>query len=130
MRKFFSLKETRTIGNQIGINWFKHDPEQFRIGLEVELEHVTINQAVNVTNDDYITTGKITLTHLNEFPDYYDRLVKLKNKQNKPPKPARIRYAIDASVDSIVDPPFTETYQRGYKQNIRDDRKLMLDAKT
>ena len=127
MRKFFTLKETRTIGNQIGVNWVIHDPEQFRIGLEVELEHVAINQAVIATNDDLMTTGRIAMALLNEFPDYYDRLVKMKIKQNKPTRPARLRYAVDTSVDSIVDSPFTETYQSGYKQNIRDNRKLILD---
>ena len=31
-------------------------------------------RATNVTGDDPITTGKIALAHLNEFPDYYTRL--------------------------------------------------------
>jgi len=32
------------------------------------------DQHTNVTNDDPLMTGKIALAHLNEFPDYYDRL--------------------------------------------------------
>ncbi len=42
--------------------------------MEVELEHGLHDPATNVTNDDLLITGKIALAHLNEFPDYYDRL--------------------------------------------------------
>ena len=52
----------------------RFDVEQFQAGLEVELEHGSIEQQTNVTNDDALTTGKIALAHLNEFPDYYTRL--------------------------------------------------------
>jgi Protein of unknown function (DUF5661) len=45
--------------------------EQFRIGLDVELEHGRHDPQTNVTDDDPVTTGKIALAHLNEFPDYY-----------------------------------------------------------
>jgi hypothetical protein len=30
-----------------------------------------------VTGDDPVTTGKIALAHLNEFPDYYTRLARM-----------------------------------------------------
>ena len=33
--------------------------------------------ATNVSDDDEITTGKIALAHLNEFPDYYTRLAEM-----------------------------------------------------
>jgi hypothetical protein len=45
--------------------------------LNVELEHGTRDPATNVTGDDPVTTGKIALAHLNEFPDYYSRLDEL-----------------------------------------------------
>jgi hypothetical protein len=48
--------------------------EEFRRGMDVELEHGTRDVDTNVTNDDPLTTGKIALAHLREFPDYYDRL--------------------------------------------------------
>ena len=57
--------------------------EQFRIGLNVELEHGSINPITNVTNDDPILTGKIALAHLNEFPDYYTRLTKMEEEAEK-----------------------------------------------
>jgi Protein of unknown function (DUF5661) len=72
----FSMEEARKIGQAIGIEWAKSsfDVEQFRIGLDVELEHGTRDPHTNVTNDDPIVTGKIALAHLNELPDYYTRL--------------------------------------------------------
>lgn len=77
MKKKFSTDEAKQIGEQLGINWTKFDVEQFRMGLDVELEHGTINTHTNVTNDDPIMTGKIALAHLNEFSDYYTRLEKM-----------------------------------------------------
>ena len=51
--------------------------EQFRMGLDVELEHGVRNLRTNVTHDNEMITGKIALAHLNEFPDYYTRLEKM-----------------------------------------------------
>lgn len=127
MDRIFTLEEAKSIGSRIGVNWIKYNLEQFRIGLGVELEHGMINPATNVTNDNLEITGKIALAHLNEYPDYYDRLEKMENKQNKAPKHTRIRYAIDTSIDSIVDPPFTETYQSDYNENRREDNRLILE---
>lgn len=73
-RKQFAVEEARKIGESLGVDWSKFDVEQFRIGLNVELEHGRRDPATNVTNDDAILTGKIALAHLNEFPDYYTRL--------------------------------------------------------
>ena len=47
------------------------------MGMDVELEHGTVDPNTNVTNDDPLTTAKIALAHLNEFPDYYTRLEKM-----------------------------------------------------
>jgi hypothetical protein len=70
----FTAEEARAIGEQLGITWDKFDVEQFRKGMRVELEHGLVDPATNVTGDDPLTTGKIALAHLNEFPDYYTRL--------------------------------------------------------
>lgn len=51
--------------------------------MDVELEHGTENSLTNVTNDDPLTTGKIALAHLNEFPDYYTRLDKMEEEADK-----------------------------------------------
>jgi len=76
-RKNFAIEEAKRIGEALGIDWSRFDVEQFRMGLDVELEHGLRDTHTNVTNDDPIKTGKIALAHLNEFPDYYTRLKKL-----------------------------------------------------
>jgi hypothetical protein len=70
----FSTEEAKKIGDALKIKWDKFDIEQFRRGMDVELEHGLKDPQTNVTNDDPLTTGKITLAHLKEFPDYYIRL--------------------------------------------------------
>ncbi len=75
-RTTFTAEEARTIGEQIGIDWASSpfDVEQFRMGMDVELEHGFQALLTNVTGDDPLLTAKIALAHLNEFPDYYTRL--------------------------------------------------------
>ena len=72
----FRSEQAREVGERIGIDWetAPFDVEQFRAGMDIELEHGTEDPATNVTEDDPIVTGKIALAHLNEFPDYYTRL--------------------------------------------------------
>jgi hypothetical protein len=48
--------------------------EEFRQGLEVELEHGTMYADANVTNNHPLLTGMIVLAHLKEAMDYYERL--------------------------------------------------------
>ena len=81
--KHFTRDDAKRIGESIGIDWTKFDIEQFRMGLDVELEHGSRELSTNVTNDDEITTGKIALAHLNEFPDYYTRLQKMESQAKK-----------------------------------------------
>ena len=76
-KEHFTTEETNQIGEKLGIDWSKFDVEQYRMGLDVELEHGLIDAHTNITNDDPIMTGKIALAHLNEFPDYYARLDKM-----------------------------------------------------
>jgi DNA-directed RNA polymerase alpha subunit len=75
-RKTFTLEEARTIGEEIGIDWTTspYGVEEFRAGMDVELEHGLHDPETNVTDDDPRVTGKIARAHLNEFPDYYTRL--------------------------------------------------------
>ena len=81
MRKTkFTKKEAKETGEKLGITWDKFDVEQFRKGMDVELEHGTVDKNTNVTNDDPLMTGKIALAHLNELPDYYDRLEKMEEE--------------------------------------------------
>jgi Protein of unknown function (DUF5661) len=78
--KHFTIEEAKRIGEALGIDWSKFDVEQFRMGLNVELEHGKRDSSTNVTQDDEVLTGKIALAHLNEFPDYYNRLQKMETE--------------------------------------------------
>ena len=79
-KKHFTAEEAKRIVGTLGIDWSKYDVEQYRMGLDVELEHGLIDPHTNVTNDDAIMTGKIALAHLNEFTDYYTRLDKMEKE--------------------------------------------------
>lgn len=76
-KKTFTSEEAKKLGDLMKVDWKKIDLEQFRMGLEVELEHGLVDKATNVTDDDKFITGKIALAHLHEIPDYYTRLAKM-----------------------------------------------------
>jgi hypothetical protein len=83
MKKKFTEEQAKETGEKLGIKWDKFNVDQFKRGMDVELEHGTRDQSTNVTNDDILVTGKIALAHLNEFPDYYDRLEKMEKEAEK-----------------------------------------------
>lgn len=76
-KRRISIDEARSVGSTLGIDWSNVALEQFRRGLEVELEHGARDPETNVTGDDLTLTGKIAWAHLKEFPDYYTRLDRL-----------------------------------------------------
>jgi hypothetical protein len=82
-KREFTIDEARRIGDIVGVDWTQIPLEQFRLGLAVELEHGLHDPQTNVTNDDEVTTGKIALAHLKEFPDYYERLAKLETEADE-----------------------------------------------
>ncbi|MCW4051950.1 MAG: hypothetical protein NWE78_01910 [Candidatus Bathyarchaeota archaeon] len=67
-------EEARTILAELNIGEMATSIEDFRRGLEVELEHGISDQEANVTNNHPILTGRIVLAHLKESLDYYKRL--------------------------------------------------------
>ncbi len=67
-------EEAKIILAEVNIQGMSIDIEDFRQGLEVELEHGVRFKDANVTNNHPILTGKIVLAHLKEFLDYYKRL--------------------------------------------------------
>lgn len=82
----FSAEQARRIGEEIGIDWDSapFDVEQLRTGMGFELEHGLRDPATNVTDDDPVVTAKIVLAHLNEFPDYYTRLLRMEAEAERP----------------------------------------------
>ena len=93
----FTADDARRIGETLGIEWgtSPFDIAQYRMGLNVELEHGTHDPQTNVTDDDETLTGRIALAHLREFPDYYTRLERLEEEAKaawsggdaEPPRP-------------------------------------------
>ena len=82
-KRYFEPDQAKAIGDRLGVDWSRFDVEQFRIGMDVELEHGLRDVLTNVTEDDPLVTGKIALAHLNEFPDYYTRLEKMEKEAEK-----------------------------------------------
>jgi uncharacterized protein DUF5661 len=75
--------EAQRVGDVIGVDWSRFDLEQFRRGMDVELEHGSHDPQTDVTGDDPIVTGKIALAHMKEFPDYYERLERMEAEAEK-----------------------------------------------
>jgi len=69
-----SADEARAILKEIGGEAREVGLEDFREGLQVELEHGTRFPDANVTNNHPVLTGKIVLAHLKESLLYYKRL--------------------------------------------------------
>jgi hypothetical protein len=84
-KKHFTTDEARRVGEEIGIDWSTapFDVQQFRIGMNVELEHGLHDLTTNVTDDDPHITAKIALAHLNEFSDYYTRLERMEEEATR-----------------------------------------------
>jgi len=64
-------KEAKAILDRVNVKKMNIDPEEFRKGIEVELEHGTQFGDANVTNNHPILTGMIVLAHMKESLDYY-----------------------------------------------------------
>ena len=69
-----TVQEAETILAELETGNMKISVENFRVGLEVELEHGIRFPEANVTNNHPILTGKIALAHFKESLDYYQRL--------------------------------------------------------
>lgn len=94
----FTIEKANEIAAKINIDWNAIDMEQFRMGLETEMEHGKIHPETNITDDDELLTGKIALAHLLAIPDYYTRLEKMER-----------RAALNSSRRSISH-PWQQTY--------------------
>ncbi len=78
----FTPAEARAYGEEIGIDWSTSpfDVDEFRDGMDVELEHGLHDDQTNVTGDDPQVTARIAWAHLKEFPDYYTRLERMEEE--------------------------------------------------
>jgi len=75
----FSREEAAKVLADLGLS-DKYDANEFYMGINVELEHGTVDPATNVTDDNPLMTAKIALAHLNEIPNYYTLLEEMEEK--------------------------------------------------
>lgn len=69
----YSKQDFLKAAQDLKITFDKFSVEDLMTGVNIELEHGSVNPLTNVTNDDLLLTMKIALAHLNEFPDYYNK---------------------------------------------------------
>jgi SNF2 family DNA or RNA helicase len=84
-RAKFTKDEAEAVLKKLDIDVTKEQwtIDDFVNGMNVELEHGTKSPATNITNDAAVTTAKIALAHLNEFPSYYKALDKMEASLKK-----------------------------------------------
>lgn len=69
----FNDTDILRVASYLNVDFSKFPLDDFKRGIEIELEHGIIDKNTNVTNDDLIMTAKIALAHLNEHPNYYNK---------------------------------------------------------
>jgi hypothetical protein len=85
-RREFTVEEAAHVAAQLGVDFLAapFDLDQFRRGMNVELEHGSRDPETNITGDDPVLTGKVALAHLREMPDYYTRLAAMEAEAERP----------------------------------------------
>lgn len=75
----FSLDEAAELAAQLGLDLDADvvDLEEFRMGLDAELDHGSHDPGADVAREDSLTIATITLEHLRDRPDYYTRLARM-----------------------------------------------------
>ena len=82
-RKQISSEEAQRIGESLHLDWDRIDLEQFRQGLMGEVDQASMDPETGRTYDGVLLSGKLVLSHMQEFPDYFTRLEKLKAEADK-----------------------------------------------
>ena len=78
----FNMRDALYAAKVLGISFDRFSANEFLEGINIEMEHGSINPLTNVTNDDLIKTAKIALAHLNEYPNYYNPEYGLRQFEN------------------------------------------------
>jgi hypothetical protein len=98
-----STHEARLAGNIVNVNWGVVDFDEFKAGMEEELEHGTEFPSTDVTQDDLIKVAKIALAHLREDPKYYSKLKKtFKETAMDGPAPVNQHLITDKTLDVLA----------------------------
>jgi len=77
-RKQINSDEAKRIGDSLYVDWDQVDLEQFRQGLMGNHKQGAMDPETGLMYDSVLLTGKVVLAHMQEFPDYFTRLEKLK----------------------------------------------------
>ena len=77
-QKRISLEEARRIGESLYIDWDQVDLEQFHQGLMGDQAQEDTDPETGIPYDGVLQTGKVVLAHMQELPDYFTRLEKLR----------------------------------------------------
>jgi len=73
----------KRIAKRNDIDISKFDIKELVMGMEVELEHGSLNSKTDITGDDPEATFKIVMAHMNESPNYYSKLKKVESLTNE-----------------------------------------------
>jgi uncharacterized protein DUF5661 len=79
-RKQISTADARRVGESLHIDWEQVNLEEFRQGLMGNHKPGAIDPETGLAYESVLLTGKIVLAHIEEFPDYFTRLAKLKEE--------------------------------------------------
>jgi hypothetical protein len=79
-RKQISLDQAKRVGESLHIDWEQVDLEEFRQGLMGNHKPGAIDPETGLAYEDVLLTGKVVLAHMEEFPDYFTWLAKLKEE--------------------------------------------------
>ena len=73
MISIFNEEDINNIIKKLNIKFDKFTKDDFITGINIELEHGTINKVTNVTDNDLEKTSKIALAHLNKLHINYNK---------------------------------------------------------
>jgi uncharacterized protein DUF5661 len=79
-RKPISIDQARRVGESLHIDWQQVDLEEFRQGLMGNHKPGAVDPETGLTYDSVLLTAKVVLAHMEQFPDYFTRLAKLKEE--------------------------------------------------
>jgi hypothetical protein len=82
-RKQISSEEAKRVGDSLYIDWDQVDLEEFRQGLMDNHKQGGIDPETGLKYESVLLTGKIVLAHMQEFPDYFSRLEKLREETDE-----------------------------------------------
>lgn len=82
-KKQISSDEAKRIGESLHLDWDQVGLEQFRQGLMGHHNQEAVDPETGSAYDGVLLAGKVVLAHMQEFPDYFTRLERLRAEAHK-----------------------------------------------